>query len=197
MKNLLGIRMESFHRGWLAHQAAGDATLVLAPRGHGKSTVLNVGYVLWRTFRDPDERVLVVSATGLQAQGFLREMRSHVETNRMLLEIFGDRRGEIWREREFDLAGKKRLSKEATVTAIGVEGAIISRHYDTIILDDVVDEESARTKKSRDRLEDWFYKVLVPCLEPGGRMHLIGTRYHPDDLYGRLIANAEKVEFLN
>ena len=197
MKKILEFKFEGFHQRWLEFQRSAKRTLVLAPRGHGKSTILNVGYTLWRILTDPDERVLVVSATGLQAQGFLREMKAHLEKNPRLIDCYGIRKSDRWRENEFSIAGRRRMAKEATVTAIGVEGAIISRHYDTIILDDVVDQDGSHSPVARDRLEEWFYKILEPCLEPGGRLHLIGTRYHPDDLYGRLIAKARSVQFLN
>jgi hypothetical protein len=197
MKQIMNFKLKEFHRQWLAFQRARQYTLILAPRGHGKSTILTVGYALHRVLSNPDERVLIVSATGMQAQGFLREIRTHLEKNPRIIEIFGDQRGDRWTDREITLASRKRMAKESTLTAAGAEGAIISRHYDTIILDDVVDENAARIQTARDRMEQWFYKVLLPCLEPNGRLHVIGTRYHPDDLYGRLIAKADSTGFLN
>ena len=58
----------------------------------------------------------------------------------------------------------------------------------------VVDEENARTEVQREKTKTWYYKTLVPCLEPHGRLFMVGTRYHYLDLYGHLIRNelAEK-----
>jgi len=92
-----------------------------------------------------------------------------------------------WNEQEINLKIRAGKSKEANITTMGVLGPIIARHYDVIILDDVVDEENSRTRSQREKLLVWYYKVLLPCLEPEGRLHIIGTRYHYLDLYGHLI----------
>jgi len=39
----------------------------------------------------------------------------------------------------------------------------------------------------RERQRVWYFKELLPTLEPNGELHVIGTRYHHDDLYGKLI----------
>ncbi|KPJ59669.1 MAG: hypothetical protein AMJ46_09965 [Latescibacteria bacterium DG_63] len=67
-----------------------------------------------------------------------------------------------------------------------------TRHYDIIIADDLVDEENSRTEVQREKARVWFYKTLQPCLEPHGRLFIIGTRYHYLDLYGHLIKNEFK-----
>ena len=197
MKTILKYKVENFHARWLEFQSSRTRTLVLAPRGHGKTTILTVGYALWRVCVNPLERVLLVSSTGMQAEGFLREIKAQIEKNENLLAVYGDLKGERWTDTEITVPGFTRPAKEASITAAGVCGAIISRHYETIILDDAVDADSSRTDEARDRLAEWYYKVLEPCVEPGGRIHVIGTRYHPEDLYGRLISGASNVEFLN
>jgi phage terminase large subunit-like protein len=57
-----------------------------------------------------------------------------------------------------------------------------------------VDEENSRTKYQRDKMTDWYYKVLLPTLNPPTRddrfigcVWVIGTRYHYEDQYGRLV----------
>lgn len=87
------------------------------------------------------------------------------------------------------MSSRRRIAKEATVTAMGVGGPIISKHYDTIILDDIIDEENARTQEQREKMRVWYYKSLLPCLEPEGEIHILGTRYHPYDLYHTLLTS--------
>ena len=55
--------------------------------------------------------------------------------------------------------------------------------------DDLVDEENARTEGQREKVRTWYFKTLLPCLEPDGRLFIVGTRYHFLDLYGLLIKN--------
>jgi predicted phage terminase large subunit-like protein len=66
---------------------------------------------------------------------------------------------------------------------------VASLHYDLILADDLVNEENSRTESQRDKVKTWYYKTLIPCLEPEGRIFIVGTRYHFLDLYGHLIRN--------
>ncbi|MFN3077662.1 MAG: phage terminase large subunit, partial [Alphaproteobacteria bacterium] len=47
--------------------------------------------------------------------------------------------------------------------------------------------ENTRTQEQRDKLWDWYRFTLLPVVAPNGRLCIIGTRYHFDDLYGRLL----------
>ena len=51
----------------------------------------------------------------------------------------------------------------------------------------MIEEENSKTEIQRQKLVTWLHKVLDPTLEPDGEINFIGTRYHPDDLYGELI----------
>lgn len=188
---ILDYKVQPFHQKMIDYQsAAEDTCLQLAPRGFGKSTLLTIVRSIYEVLRDPEIRILIVSKTQNRAEGFLREIKLHLEHNPKLIEHFGrfhsDRKwdsGEIW------VGPRVSLAKEATITCVGVEGPVASRHYDLIIADDLVDEENARTEGQRERVRTWFYRTLLPCLEPHGRMFIVGTRYHFMDLYGHLIEN--------
>lgn len=52
--------------------------------------------------------------------------------------------------------------------------------------DDIVDEENSRTELQRDKVFTWFYKSLMPTLEPHARLFVSGTCYNPGDLYSIL-----------
>lgn len=186
---VLGYQFTRFQRRWWKFTAARPHTLVLAPRGHGKSTILTIAYTLYRLLSDHELRALIVSNTAAQASAFLREIRAHLDANPWVLREFGGLKGQPWTEAEISLATRLSQAKEASVTALGVGGPIISKHYDLVILDDVVDEEAARSRRLRQKLLTWHYKELLPTLEPHGELHVIGTRYHHDDLYGRLISD--------
>jgi predicted phage terminase large subunit-like protein len=187
VEQLLGYIFTPFHREWWQFQTDHRASLILAPRGHGKSTILTVSYSLWKLAHDRELRILIVSNTFDQAKAFLREIKQHLEGNQKLIDRFGPFLGSPWTEHEITLAGRRRRAKEATITAQGLLGPIIARHYDLILLDDVVDEENARTLAQREKTLTWYYKTLLPTLEPEGEIHILGTRYHHQDLYGHLL----------
>jgi len=186
MASLLGCEVATVHER-MAEAAGRERSLILAPRGFGKSTLLSVTRCVFEIIRNPDVRILLASNTQAQAEAFVREVRGHFERNPILRALFGDLVGRKWTDRELIVAARRRIAKEPTIFATGVGGALVSRHFDVIICDDVVDEESARTEFRREKLRTWFFKVMLPCLEPDGRLGIIGTRYHYRDLYGYLI----------
>jgi len=196
VERVLGYKMAPFHRVWFEFQMRNPRTLILAPRGHGKTTICNIAYTLWRLVADPDIRALVVCRTAAQAQDCLFEMRLHLEANTNLTPLLGGR-GTLWQRSKLTLPSRKRISKEPTVTASGVLGPIVGKHFDLIVMDDVVDERNSATEHMRDSILRWFRKVLLPCLEPNGELHILGTRYHPNDLYQHIIDGADEVVRLN
>jgi hypothetical protein len=191
VRNVLCYEFTPFHARWFSFQNTHSETLILAPRGHGKSTICTVAYSLWKLLRNPDTRILIVSNTAEQADALSGEIRLQTETNETLRTLFGDLRDGAWRAGRFTIAGRTRICKEASVTSVGVDGAVVSRHYEMIILDDIVDEENASGAHARAKLATWYAKVLLPCLEPESELHVLGTRYHPRDLYGTLIETPE------
>jgi predicted phage terminase large subunit-like protein len=189
--HVLGYEVKPFHLEMLRYQSgAEDTCLQLAPRGFGKSTILTITRTVFEIIRDPNIRILICSNTQLQAEIFLREVKFHLQYNPRLLEYFGSFVSDgKWDNREIVVASRTSPAKESTVTTVGVGGPVASRHYDLIIADDLVDEENARTEVQRDKVQTWWYKTLVPCCEPEGRIYVLGTRYHHLDLYGHLIRN--------
>ncbi len=185
MARFLNLEVAPVHER-MAHAETLERSLILAPRGFGKSTLMSVARCIYEIVRNPDVRILLASNTQAQAESFIREIRGHFETNRYFHKIFGDFVGRKWTDTEI-IVPRKRIAKEPTIFAIGVGGALVSRHFDVIICDDIVDEENSRTETQRERLRVWFFKVLLPCLEPHGKLCVIGTRYHYRDLYGHLI----------
>ena len=186
---VLGYDLRPFHLDMLAFQSTHARALLLAPRGFGKSTVLNITRCIHEVIRDPNIRILIVSNTQLQAEVFLREVKYHLQHNPLLCEIFGHQVSDVkWDTKEILVAARTRHAKESTISCVGVGGPVVSRHYDLIIADDLVDEENTRTPLQREKVRDWYYRSLLPTLEPDGRLFVLGTRYHHEDLYGHLIA---------
>ena len=67
-------------------------------------------------------------------------------------------------------------------------GPITGRRADLLLIDDPVKSQAeADSGTARDHLWDWFRADLVTRLKPGGRVVLVMTRWHPDDLGGRLL----------
>lgn len=191
---VLGYTIEPHHFRILQHQYKHRQGMTLVWRGAGKTTVGTIAWCIFLLILNRDYKILIASKTGSNAEDFLREIKGHFESNEMLREIFGDFVGtKRWDTTAIEVSGRTKPAKEPSINTIGVGGAVASKHYDVILADDLVDEENSRTKHQRDKMLDWYYKVLLPTLNPPddkdrfiGMLRVTGTRYHYEDQYGHL-----------
>ena len=166
-----------------------DNTLILEPRGAAKTTQGNTGFLSWCIAKFPRIRIGLVSNTSTQADAFSRAIRLTAEGNPRYRELYGDLTSSVkwtnseWIRRDSGLEG----TKDATVFAVGVGGAIISKRFDLLFLDDILDKENTKTPEQRAEVEFWFEQTLRPCLESDGVVIALGTRWAAEDLYERLM----------
>lgn len=129
------------------------------------------------------------SETKGKSTAMVTAIRRHFESPRMI-ELFGDLRGDVWREDQLTFKGAKLQEKEANVTAFGMDSsAVSSKHFTDLEIDDPVSFENSQTFGSRDKMWKRLLFDVLPTLEPNPEskdLHFRGTRYHPDDLWGRL-----------
>ena len=164
--------------------------IALMPRGHLKTTLVTVGYSLLRIAKDPKVRILIANATGTMAEAMLSQIKKHLEHNETFKYYFGDlaTNASSWRDNMITLpTGEGSYqSKEATVTAYGLGGSLVSQHYDVIVIDDAHNRENINTKDQIEKVKQ-SYRDLLDLLEPGGQLIIIGTKWHDDDLYGQVM----------
>src|SRR5207244_2242627 len=78
------------------------------------------------------------------------------------------------------------------MTAAGVGGAMTGKGAHLLVIDDPVkNAEQAQSKTVREKHWEWYRSTAYSRLEPGGAVVIVMTRWHEDDLVGRLLAEAE------
>lgn len=168
--------------------------MILMPRHTFKSSVLTVGYSLYKMVRDPNIRIMVYSDSQAKASGFLTGIKNHLEgkvPSSRFVEAFGDwttdpHKGK-WNDSEI-LVNKRTVAQiEPTVSTGGIETSQVGRHYDLIIFDDIVTDINTTTKSMMDKVYECYQKSLS-LLKPGGEILIVGTRWDFADAYGRIIA---------
>ena len=151
--------------------------MLFVPPRHGKSEMVTVRYPVWRLEHEPSMRVIVGAYSQILANKFSRKARRIAESR---FALAADRSAvEDW---ETPDGGGFR--------AIGVGGGITGQGGNLIIIDDPVkSREEAESQAYRDRCYEWYTDDLYTRLEPDGAMILIMTRWHVDDLAGRILAS--------
>ena len=181
------------HRRWYESFARARRLLFLAPRSHGKS--ISAGRVLvgHAIVTNRNVRILLIGKTKGAAAKTARMVRRDLETNPRLREDWASaegggpfrERGISWTDSMFYVRRTANL-RDPTVEAVGVGGAITGGRFDLIIVDDPVDDENVHTKSRRAKLKSWFYGTVLPLLDKGGRVVVIGTKKHADDIFTTL-----------
>lgn len=159
------------------------------------STCFTVVNSLWLIGNNPNIRILIVSASAMQAQGFLREIKDKILKSPKYRQVFGDlfpeeanSPGEKWTSSEI-IVRRSASHKDPTVTALGSGGPILSKRADVIICDDILSVENTRTSAQREKIKQWYNEVLLPVLEPDGVVINIGTAWNLEDLLHEQVKN--------
>jgi hypothetical protein len=191
-KRLLG----NIHReviGWWTRQDAKEHQLLLLPRDHMKSAL--VAYrVAWELTKDPTLRVLYISSTSNLATKQLKFIKDILTCDQYRLfwpdMVNADEmKREKWTEREISLDHPKRKDesiRDPSIFTAGLTSNIVGMHCDIAVLDDVVVQGNAYTEEGREKVKDQ-YGLLSSIETVNAREWVVGTRYHPNDLYSQLI----------
>lgn len=173
--------------------AEGAKLQILAPPRHGKSELL-AHFCIWLIVRNPNVRLLWVGLSEDIAKQSLGQVKDELENNELLIADFCGpgstfrptmRSGLPWRVDVFTV-GIRTITgiKSPTLRAIGKGGRILSRDADGVIVDDIVDHASTRQESTRKSDSTWFRTQLMSRLEPHTWVMMIGSRQHPQDIYG-------------
>jgi predicted phage terminase large subunit-like protein len=187
-------RLEQFSKD-VAEKKSPRLMLFMPPR-HGKSTLASVAFPAWHLGRHPQHEFISCSYSGSLAMGFSRKVR------------------QLLREPTYKTAFKTKLdpdsqSAEAWLTtdgggfvAAGVGGGITGKGAHILVIDDPVkNRDDAESANARESTWDWYTSTAYTRLAPGGGVLVILTRWHDDDLAGRLLKaaadNGEQWEVVN
>lgn len=167
-----------------------DEMLDLWAREHYKSTIINFGLTIFDIINDPEETIAIFSHTKPIAKTFLRQIKAEMETNEDLPRLWPDifwakpsSEAPKWSEDGGIVVKRKGNPKEMTLEAHGlVDGQPTSRHFKTIVYDDVVTIESVSTPEQIAKTTHAF-QMSDNLGAEGGKKRYIGTRYHQFDTY--------------
>lgn len=159
--------------------------MVFAPPQHGKTELVSVRFPAYWLGRRPDDPVIVASYAADRAYRISRHTRQTVESpeyERIFPGITTSRDSravDYW-----ELAGGHRGS----LLAAGVGGPITGHGTMLGIIDDPIKNiEQAYSSVYRDAVWDWYLSTFRTRIWEGGAIILIMTRWHEDDLAGRLL----------
>jgi hypothetical protein len=167
--------------------------LVLLPRDHQKSAFAGL-YAAWRITRQPNIRILYISSTANLATKqlkFIKDILTSDRYRRYWPEMVNreEAKREKWTESEISVDHPLRAetyTRDPTVFTAGLTTSVTGLHCDLSIMDDVVVKENAYTEDNRKKVEEQ-YSLLASIEGTEGEAIVVGTRYHPKDLYNTMM----------
>lgn len=162
-------------------------TAIAAPRGYAKSTFETLIIPLHATLYAREGYIIILSATLKQAEQRLKNIKSELEANRLLKDVFREelaRRGQ-WTDKSIQVN-----NVQIDVYSAGTEIRGISHRQwrpTLVLLDDIEDSKSAYSSDRRDKLYEWYNEVIENIGDTYTAVEIIGTLLHPDSLLARLL----------
>jgi predicted phage terminase large subunit-like protein len=171
-----------------------DIRLWLLPRGFFKTTILTITHAISLQINTPSIRIAVISSVLANAKDMVTAIGHPYLVNerfRMYFEKYCPKKPQspdtIWTQTEIHVPNRGgRPVLEGTFEAFGADSTLTSRHFDHIIIDDLVTRENSTTRDQMDKVKQ-FYRAIFPLRnDPHTPIDIIGTRWDDYDLYGDL-----------
>ena len=170
-------------QGFLESDARG--LCVSLPPRHMKSTITSEALPAWWLSTHPQGEVIIASYNQSQARKMARSVRLAFDREshrRMMPSTSWD----VDSADVLQLAGK--LNGRPSLIAAGVGSGITGSGADLLIIDDPIkDMADAESATMRDKVYDWYASTAFTRLSPGGKVLIVATRWHYDDLIGRVL----------
>lgn len=156
--------------------------ILTVPPRHGKTQLATKNFAAWCMGRHPEWDIVVASYSDDMAQDFGADTRAIVNSRQYKA---------VFPEYSFRKGGTAKDNIQSTrggrVVFAGKMGPVTGRGANIAIIDDIFkDHEEARSQTTRDMVWNWLTRVLLPRRMGLKLVMIIMTRWHPDDIVGRL-----------
>lgn len=160
-----------------------DRLMIFMPPRHGKSELASKRFPAWCLGRNPRRQIIAASYNSDLADDFGRNVRNIVAEPE-----FGQVFPKVTLAPDSKAAGRMNTNYGGAYVAAGVGTAVTGRGADIALIDDPFkDRQEADSERRRELVWDWYRSTLYTRLMPGGSIVLIQTRWHEDDLAGRIL----------
>ena len=159
---------------------------VSQPPRTAKSSLITLSFPFWLILMNPEFNILIVNYSQDLANDFGLLLRQLFLDNQKLLaerDIFVSDKEFSKSKFRFENGKGEFLG---SIRLVGTGGAITGRDVDICIVDDYIKGFDDCTPTQLDKLYNWFKGVLLQRLEPHSKLFILATRWHSQDIIGRL-----------
>lgn len=183
---LIARKLEQVERGEI------DRLMIFMPPRHGKSMLASEFFPAWYLGRNPGHYVVAATYAQDLADDFGRKVRNQIQGEAFQAVFPGvSLKAGSASVKRFHVEGPQdavSTAQAGAYFAVGVGGPLTGRGAHLLLIDDPVkNREEADSEVIRRRMRDWYTSTAYTRLMPGGRVVVIQTRWHDDDLSGWLL----------
>lgn len=158
----------------------GGRLIISAPPRHGKSELITKNTPIWTLENYSYKNVILCTYGGELSTDFGRKVRDLVTENEHLLNIR--------LKADASRVNNWHTQSGGAMMSVGLGGPITGRGADVLLIDDYIKEiKESLSASHREYIWEWFVTTAFTRLEPGGSCIIIATRWHEDDLIGRIL----------
>ncbi len=193
-----GYRPARHHRLIARHLEAaerGDITrlMIFMPPRAGKSMLVSEFFPAWYLGRNPSHYLIAATYAQELADDFGRKVRNQIADPGFQSVFPGcTLKGDSQSAKRFHITQKSEAVStdlDGAYFATGIGGPMSGRGSHLLLIDDAVkNREEAESPAVRQRNKDWYTSTAYTRLMPGGKIVVVMTRWHEDDLAGRLLS---------
>jgi hypothetical protein len=179
------IKQAPIHRRWADLMSQHQRLIIWSHVAAGKTTQATAR-IVWEIARNPTLRCVVLSNTQGIASKIVKAVAALIKNDkvkRIFPHLKEDPDGP-WTTTEVKIRDNN--SKDPSVRAVGLHGALTSARVDLLLVDDILDPECVDTPKNRQKVSEWFRAVALGRLSANAKIIIIGNAFHPDDLLHEL-----------
>lgn len=185
---LIARKLEQVERGEITR------LMIFMPPRHGKSMLASEFFPAWYMGRNPDHYVVAATYGQELADDFGRKVKNQIADEAFQgvfpgVHLANDSKSSKRFHIAADMGGyEHQVSQGGAYYAVGVGGPLTGRGAHLLLIDDPVkNREDADSEITRKRIKEWYTSTAYTRLMPGGRVVVIQTRWHEDDLAGWLM----------
>jgi len=161
----------------------GSRIIVNMPPRHTKSEFASYLLPAWLIGKNPKLKIIQTTHTAELAVRFGRKVRNQIASP-----DFNSVFPQVGLRSDSSSAKRFHTMQGGTYSAVGAGGAITGRGAHLLIIDDPIKgREDAESETQRRNLVEWYKSVAYTRLQPGGKIIIIQTRWHQDDLAGHIL----------
>lgn len=162
-----------------------ERIIAMSPRDFGKSNIL-AALVCWFLYKDPDDTIVVASATEKRAKDIVRQAKAMLKGCPLLAHM-APGRDDLDGELRFQVGNRKaKGTRDPSVAAYGLNAGMTGAHGNKVVCDDIEIPENSMTVEAREKIRERVRGFENIC-NIGGEILLVGTPQTLESIYYDLI----------